>query len=159
MESEMQYGVQNVNGGDEATSAERLVQRLHSDLNQLLQQRAEVMRNIATTRKTIVGLASLFGNNVLSENLQDLLGMGAGKLGLTKACRYILIHAESPVTAMDVVEQLQSQSPALLAGHKNAKASVTTILNRLVDYNEAQRVLLDNGRRAWKWNVEEAVVR
>jgi hypothetical protein len=30
-------------------------------------------------------------------------------------------------------------------------ASVTTVLNRLVEYGEAQPVLLSTGRRAWQW--------
>jgi hypothetical protein len=40
--------------------------------------------------------------------------------------------------------------PALLARHKDPMASVTTVLNRLVEYGEAQPVLA-NGRRAWQW--------
>jgi hypothetical protein len=32
-------------------------------------------------------------------------------------------------------------------------ASVTTVLNRLVDYGEAQAVVA-NGRRAWRWVAE-----
>jgi len=38
----------------------------------------------------------------------------------------------------------------LLARHKDPMASVTTVLNRLVDYGEAQAVVA-NGRRAWRW--------
>ncbi len=157
MESEIQPGIERVHGYDETSSAESLVQRLHSDLNQLVQQRAEVMRNIATIKKTILGLALLFGDNLLSKDLQDLVGVSPGerKPGLTKACRFILMDAESPLSAHDVVDQLQSQSPAILAEHKDPLASVTTVLNRLADYKEAQRVFLSNGRRAWKWAVEE----
>jgi hypothetical protein len=35
-------------------------------------------------------------------------------------------------------------------------ASVTTVLNRLVDYGEAQAVVLSNGRRAWCWIADAA---
>ena len=39
----------------------------------------------------------------------------------------------------------------MLARHKDPMASVTTVLNRLVDYGEARPVVLDSGRRAWRW--------
>jgi hypothetical protein len=39
----------------------------------------------------------------------------------------------------------------MLARHKDPMASVTTVLNRLVAYGEAQAVSLDSGRRAWQW--------
>src|SRR5689334_14899209 len=137
-------------------SAENVVQKLHSELNQLLQQRAEVMRHIATAKKTIVGLASLFGENVLSPELQTLVGVGEGnrKPGLTKACRLILMEARSPLSARNVVDALQNQDSEILAGHKDPIASVTTILNRLADYKEVERVVLSNGKRGWRWAEE-----
>lgn len=138
-------------------SAENVVQKLHSELSELLQQRAQIMRHIATAKKTIVGLASLFGENVLSPELQALVGVGDGnrKPGLTKACRLILIEARGPLSARNVVDALQTQDPEILAGHKDPIASVTTILNRLADYKEVERVLLSNGKRGWKWTAEE----
>jgi hypothetical protein len=39
----------------------------------------------------------------------------------------------------------------MLARHKDPMASVTTVLNRLVEYGEAQAVLSSSGRRAWRW--------
>ena len=30
-------------------------------------------------------------------------------------------------------------------------ASVTTVLNRLVEYGEARTLVRENGRRAWQW--------
>jgi hypothetical protein len=30
-------------------------------------------------------------------------------------------------------------------------ASVTTVLNRLVEYGEARTIVRENGRRAWQW--------
>jgi hypothetical protein len=43
--------------------------------------------------------------------------------------------------------------PALVARHKDPMASITTVLNRLVEYGEAQAVFA-NGRRAWVWIAE-----
>jgi hypothetical protein len=44
----------------------------------------------------------------------------------------------------------------MLTRHKDPVASVTTVLNRLVDYGEAQAVVLSNGRRAWCWIADAA---
>jgi len=50
-----------------------------------------------------------------------------------------------------VCERIQERLPGVLLRHKDPLASVTTVLNRLVEYGEAQSVLRDNGRRAWQW--------
>jgi hypothetical protein len=39
----------------------------------------------------------------------------------------------------------------VLLRHKDPLASVTTVLNRLVEYGEALSLVRDNGRRAWQW--------
>jgi hypothetical protein len=41
--------------------------------------------------------------------------------------------------------------PPILARHKDPLASVTTVLNRLVEYGEARTLVRENGRRAWQW--------
>jgi hypothetical protein len=38
--------------------------------------------------------------------------------------------------------------------HKDPLASVTTVLNRLVEYGEARAVVNEHGRRAWEWVAE-----
>jgi hypothetical protein len=42
----------------------------------------------------------------------------------------------------------------VLARHKDPLASVTTVLNRLVDYGEARSLNNDRGRRVWEWISE-----
>ncbi len=68
-----------------------------------------------------------------------------------KACRMILMEAGRAMSARDVCDQIGQKMPPMLARHKDPMASVTTVLNRLVEYGEAQAVLLGNGRRAWQW--------
>jgi hypothetical protein len=63
----------------------------------------------------------------------------------------ILMEASRPMGARDVCDQIQERMPPMLARHKDPMASVTTVLNRLVDYGEAEAVVLTNGRRAWRW--------
>jgi len=132
---------------------QEVVRQAHEELRQLLQQRADVMRRIGTIKQTIAGLANLFGDEVLSDELLELVDRKSSgrQPGFTKACRMILMEANRALSARDVCDRLQQKSPPMLARHKDPMASVTTVLNRLVAYGEAQAVALDNGRRAWQW--------
>jgi hypothetical protein len=132
---------------------QEVVRQAHDELRQLLVQRAEVMRRIGTVKQTIAGLANLFGDGVLSEELLELVDRKSNgrQPGFTKACRMILMEAGRAMSARDVCDQIQEKIPAMLARHKDPMASVTTVLNRLVEYGEAQAVILNNGRRAWRW--------
>jgi hypothetical protein len=132
---------------------QEVVRQAHDELRQLLQQRGEVMKRIGTIKQTIAGLANLFGDDVLSDELLELVDRKSSgrQPGFTKACRMILMDANRALSARDVCERLQQKSPPLLARHKDPMASVTTVLNRLVAYGEARAAVLDNGRRAWQW--------
>jgi hypothetical protein len=131
---------------------QEVIRQAHGELRQLLQQRAEIMKRIGTVKQTISGLANLFGDGVLSEELMELVDRKSSgrQPGFTKACRMILTQAGRAMNARDICDYFQQKMPALLARHKDPMASVTTVLNRLVEYGEAQAVL-SNGRRAWRW--------
>ncbi len=135
---------------------ELVVRQAHEELRQLLQQRADVMKRIGTVKQTIAGLANIFGDSILNEELLELIDRKTNgrQPGFTKACRMILMESNRPLSARDVCEQIQVRMPPMLSRHKDPTASVTTVLNRLVDYGEAQAVLLSSGRRAWRWVTE-----
>jgi hypothetical protein len=132
---------------------QEVVREAHDELRHLLQQRAEVMRRIGTVKQTIAGLANLFGDEVLSEELLELIDRKSSgrQSGFTKACRMILMDANRALSAREVCGLIQEKMPPMLARHKDPMASVTTVLNRLVAYGEARAVSLENGRRAWQW--------
>jgi chorismate mutase len=132
---------------------QEVVRQAHEELRQLLHQRAEVMRRIGTIKQTIAGLANLFGEDVLSEDLLELVDRKSNgrQPGFTKACRMILMDANRALSSRDVCDRIQQRMPSILERHKDPMASVTTVLNRLVAYGEARAVALDNGRRAWQW--------
>src|SRR5208282_5269925 len=71
--------------------------------------------------------------------------------GFTKACRRVLMEVRRPLGAREVCVELERYAPAILARHKDPLASVTTVLNRLVDYGEARSLSNDRGRRVWEW--------
>src|SRR6202050_3735469 len=135
---------------------QEVVRQAHEELRQLLQQRADVMRRIGTVKQTISGLANLFGDAILKEELLELVDRKTNgrQPGFTKACRMILMESNRAMSARDVCEQIQVRMPPILSRHKDPTASVTTVLNRLVEYGEAQAVLLGSGRRAWRWITE-----
>jgi chorismate mutase len=141
---------------DGNSHVEQVVRQAHEELRQLLHQRAEVMKRIGTVKQTIAGLANLFGDTILNDELMELIDRKSSgrQPGFTKACRMILMESNRALSARDVSEQIQERMPPILSRHKDPIASVTTVLNRLVDYGEAQAVLLSSGRRAWRWVSE-----
>ncbi len=141
-------------------SAQQVVKAAHEELLQLLRQRAEVMKRIGTVKQTIAGLANLFGEQVLDDDLLELIDRkpNGRQPGFTKACRRVLMEVKRPLGAREVCVELERCVPAILARHKDPLASVTTVLNRLVDYGEARSLSNDRGRRVWEWisDVEPA---
>jgi hypothetical protein len=137
---------------------QEVIRQAHEELRQLLHQRAEIMKRIGTVKQTISGLANLFGEGVLNEELMELVDRkNSGRQpGFTKACRMILMEAGRAMNSRDICEYFQQRMPALLARHKDPMASVTTVLNRLVEYGEAEAVIA-NGRRAWRWVADQPV--
>jgi len=147
--SSLQKGM--LSGGD--PHVQEVLKSAHEELRTLLRQRGEIMKRIGTVKQTIVGLANMFGDSVLNEDLLELVDRKSSgrQPGFTKACRMVLMEAGRPLGAREVCEHIQEKIPPVLLRHKDPLASVTTVLNRLVDYGEARTVVKENGRRAWQW--------
>ncbi len=156
---EVQKNVQDGSGmlahADDAP-VEQVIKAAHDELLQLMQQRAEIMKRIGTVKQTIAGLANLFGDHILGDDLLELIDRKTNgrQPGFTKACRTVLMEARRPLGARDVCQELDKRLPAILSRHKDPLASVTTVLNRLVDYGEARSLSNDRGRRVWEWVSE-----
>lgn len=133
---------------------QEVIRSAKAELHQLLRQRADIMKRIGTIRQTLIGLANLFGDSALCEELLSFLDRKATQQGLTRACRLVLMESPAPLGAREACEQLQGKSPGVLARHKHPTASVTTIFNRLVDYGEARSFLNAQGRRVWQYIAE-----
>jgi hypothetical protein len=146
-------GALAIDGQVNGISAQQVVKAAHDELLQLMRQRAEIMKRIGTVKQTIGGLANLFGEQVLSDDLLELIDRkpNGRQPGFTKACRRVLMEVRRPLGARDVCIELERYAPAILARHKDPLASVTTVLNRLVDYGEARSLSNDRGRRVWEW--------
>jgi hypothetical protein len=149
-------GLQGINPVANGVPVQQVIKAAHDELRQLMRQRAEIMKRIGTVKQTIAGLANLFGDSVLNEDLLELIDRkpNGRQPGFTKACRTVLMEAQRPLGVRDVCEDLEKRAPSLLSRHKDPLASVTTVLNRLVDYGEARSLTNDRGRRVWEWVSE-----
>ena len=148
MDPRTEEGVESGN-----SQVQEVVKAAGEDLRQLLRQRDEIVRQIRTMKQTVVGVARLFGDDWLSQELWELVGRRKGRphqTGLTESCHTVLIEANRPLGAHEVCEQVRRRIPLVFANHKSSAASVTTVLNRLVEYGEALAVRDESGRRAWQ---------
>lgn len=128
------------------------------ELHQLLLQRSETMKRIGTVKQTLVCLAKVFGEDVLTPEVMRLLGRGSTRKqpGFTRACRVVLMEAGVPLEARQGFRELQRRFPELVERHKDPLASVTTVFNRLVGYAEVRSFQNGKGRRVWEWIAEPA---
>jgi len=140
-------------GGDHV---DQVIEHAHKQLQALLTEKQAIVKKIGTLKQTIVGLANLFGDDLLNDELQGLIDRKSNgrQPGFTKICRIVLMESDRPLLTQEVCEQIKRRDPALLARHKEPSASVTTVLNRLVSYGEARRVFNERGQRAWQWVAE-----
>jgi len=149
-------GLHAIGVQENSVSAQQVVRAAHEELLQLMAQRGKIMKRIGTLKQTIAGLADLFGDQVLGDDLLELIDRKptGRQPGFTKACRRVLMDVRRPLGAREVCLELERYAPAILARHKDPLASVTTVLNRLVDYGEARSLSNDRGRRVWEWISE-----
>jgi hypothetical protein len=136
-----------------------VVRSAEQEIRELIRQRADLMKRIGTIKQTLAGLADLFGDCILNDDLLDFLDRSSTvrQSGFTRACRAILMESTVPLTARQVRDQIQKRIPGLVERHKDPLASVTTVLTRLVEYSEARCTVLGPGRRVWEWAAEAPV--
>jgi hypothetical protein len=140
------------NRGD--VHVQEVIHSAQSELRLLLQQRAELMKRIGSIKQTINGLANIFGDSMLNDELLALLDRKtARQSGFTRACRAVLMEAAGPLNVREVCDLLRKKSPGLLERHKEPGASVATVLGRLVAYGEAHSFVNEDGRRVWQWTA------
>ncbi|MGA2696143.1 MAG: hypothetical protein ABSE92_08775 [Terriglobales bacterium] len=139
---------------------QEVIRVAQSELRDLLRRRTEIMHRIGSVKRTLLGLASVFGDSTLNNDWDDpWMDLKSRKRngerpGFTKTCRIILMEAEGALTAREVCECVKQRLEHVELRHKDPLASVTTVLNRLADYGEARMLVAENGRRAWQWIAE-----
>src|SRR6202035_449678 len=114
--------VQRVNGSIRPVErydvghVQEVIRQAHDELRQLMQQRAEIMKRIGTVKQTISGLANLFGDGVLNEELMELVDRKSNgrQPGFTKACRMMLMESGRAMSARDICDYFQEKLPSML---------------------------------------------
>jgi hypothetical protein len=145
--------MRNMESPPSGVPVQQVLKAAHDELRQLIHQRCEIMKRIGTVKQTIAGLANLFGDEVLGDDLLELIDRkpNGRQPGFTNACRTVLMEARRPLGTREVCADLEKRAPAILSRHKDPLASVTTVLNRLVEYGEARSLTNDRGRRVYEW--------
>jgi hypothetical protein len=145
-----------LDGGDQ--HVQDVLNRAEQELRRLIQERVELTRRIDTTKHTLAGLISLFGDGALKAHFSELIEHKRNKIsrqpGITQACREVLSSAQRPMSILDVRNELQRTMPALISRHKDPIATLSTILSRLVEYGQATVSVSGRGQRAWSWVTE-----
>jgi hypothetical protein len=147
------------------SNVRRTIDDAKQKLRELIEQRVAITRRIATTKRTIAGLARVFGDAAIQEELLEFMDERRSatnrQSGFTRACRLILMETKGPISRYELCEKLQLNDRGLASRHKSLIAAVTTVLNRLVNYGDIRAIEV-NGKRAWEWirdkDVELAVI-
>jgi len=135
---------------------QEVIRTAEQELHQLHRQREETMKRIGTIKQTLLCLAKVFGDDILTPDVLRALGRGNTRKqpGFTRACRTILMESGIPLEARQGYRELAKRFPELVERHKDPLASVTTVFNRLVGYAEVRSFHNGKGRRVWEWIAE-----
>jgi hypothetical protein len=137
------------NASDEVHAA-CVVNLVGEQLKDLLAQQHETSKGIEAAKKTLVGLARMYGEQLIPDEFRQLLHLkgGLANRGLTAACREVLAEADEPLSARNIFDRIQRKDSRLLQNHRQPVATVTTILHRLARYGEVEPVKKGK-RRYW----------
>ena len=88
-----------------------VVRSAEHEIRELIRQRADVMKRIGTIKQTLAGLADLFGESILNDDLLDFLDRSSvvRQSGFTRACRAVLMESRVPLTARQVRDQVSEK--------------------------------------------------
>src|ERR1700688_1147318 len=80
---------------------QEVIRSAEHELHELLQRRAELMKRIGTIKQTLAGLANIFGDSVLSDQLLTFLDRKSvsRQPRFTRACRVVLMEAKKAMGA------------------------------------------------------------
>lgn len=124
-----------------------VLKRARDQLRQLRQELQTIDQRIAIIKRTINGLALLYGAEL--QRRPEEVTTNARRHGITNACRSVLDRADTPLTAREICAILREEFPDLFRKPGDCYGSLVTILSRLAKYGEAD-TFLRNGSRFWQ---------
>jgi hypothetical protein len=129
-----------------------ILEEMQKQLKTLKQEHSAIHKRVVMVRQTIDGLVSVFGQNSIGEDLRAALKSGMPKPsgpGLSRICCVVLAQSSRGLTVAELLVAMQQKHPALLADNKNPKASLTTVLNRLLSCGAVQGMSDERGAKVW----------
>jgi hypothetical protein len=124
-----------------------VVEQVGDQLRRLMLQRQKIDHRVAIIKRTIKGLALLYGDELLRK--PEEVAASKRRRGIANACRLVLDRADTPLTASGVYAVLQEEFPDVFRKPGDHHASLVTVLNRLAKHGEADTFLRD-GSRFWQ---------
>jgi hypothetical protein len=146
------------------------------ELEALLKQRTAITMKVKAVKRTVKGLASLFGDEIVGElplkfidavshmpidtqsaSEVDPLHRADGDLHkpkLERACRIALLESEQPATAGQIYDRINRRRSYQLRRYKNPLMRVIETLDMLVKDGEARTLFVDDCR-CWQWNTRQ----
>ena len=133
---------------------EDVIRVLEEEITSLRGQRANISTRIASMRQIVLRLKHLSGTGT------DRHPGNERRRGFTRACRLVLMESlERPLTIREVFRAIQTRLAPEMLTHKDPRASVATILGRLVEYGEVEMTTDGSGKRAYRWIDQGCVTR
>ena len=124
-----------------------VVEHAQDQLMQLMRERQQIAQRIAILKRTIKALYFYMASSCYVR--PTMAQTKSADAELTNACRLVLTRADTSLSAQDISAILKEEFPDLFRRPGNQYASLVTILNRLVEYGEAD-TFLRNGSRFWQ---------
>ena len=124
-----------------------VVEHAQDQLMLLMRERQQIAQRIAVIKRTINGLALLYGAELPCWPTNR--ATSGRKRGLTNACRIVLTRTDTSLSSREIYAILKEEFPDLVRQPGNHYASLVAILTRLVKYGEAT-TFLRNGSRFWQ---------
>ena len=136
---------------------QEVLRTAQQELSGLLRQREDIMKRIGMIKQMLSGMANLFGDSILCDELRVALDGPPSdrRKGFTRACRQILMQSRTPLPLRHFIGELRRKFPDLAGRHRDLSASVTTVFHRLATYGEARYSADENGGRVWQWVAEK----
>jgi hypothetical protein len=143
-------------GASALPHVQEVLRTAQEELSGLLRQREDIMRRIGKIKQMLSGMANLFGDSILYDELRVTLDGRPSdrRKGFTRACRQILMQSHTPLPLRYFIGELRRKFPDVAGRHKDLSASVTTVFHRLATYGEARWSEDERGGRVWEWVAE-----
>jgi hypothetical protein len=142
--------------GSALPHVQEVLRTAQQELSGLLRQREDIMKRIGKIKQMLSGMANLFGDSILYDELRVVLDGRPSdrRKGFTRACRQILMQSRTPLPLRYFIGELRRNFPEVADRHKDLSASVTTVFHRLATYGEARWSEDEKGGRVWEWVAE-----